>query len=83
MASGITRCPSHSISRAIWHGIFLLFGKKVSPMGQEDGEQFTLDKNESEDYHYVKEVKTCPEPGTGSHHDLLHHRRDEFCTGTS
>ena len=58
MASGITRCPSHSISRAIWHGIFLLFGKKVSPMGQEDGEQFTLDKKESEDYDYVKEIKT-------------------------
>ena len=52
-------------------------------MGQEDGEQFTIDKKESEDYYYyVKEIKTRPEPGIGSHHDLLHHRHHGIRTGT-
>ena len=41
-------------------------------MGQEECEQYVLDKNESEDYDYVKEVKKNPERGIGSHYDLLH-----------
>ena len=48
-------------------------------MGQEDGEQFTLDKNESEDYYYVKEVKKNPERGIGSHHDLLCYEHYGIC----
>ena len=48
-------------------------------MGQEDGEQFTLDKNESEDYYYVKEVKKNPERGIGSHHDLLCYEHYGVC----
>ena len=45
-------------------------------MGQEACEQYVLDKNESEDYHYVKEIETNPEPRIGSHHDLLDNGRD-------
>ena len=48
-------------------------------MGQEDGEQFKLDKNESEDYYYVKESKTNPKLGIGTHHDLLRNGCDDIC----
>jgi hypothetical protein len=61
---------------------YSLFGKKVSPMGQEVDEHNLLDKKESEDYHYVKEVKKNPEPGIGFYYDLLHPRRDGLCAGT-
>ena len=44
-------------------------------MGQEACEQYVLDKNESEDYYYVKEIETNPEPRIGSHHDLLRNGR--------
>ena len=48
-------------------------------MGQEVDEHNLLDKKESEDYYYVKEVKKNLEPGIGSHHDLFHHGRDGLC----
>ena len=47
-------------------------------MGQEACEQYVLDKNESEDYDYVKDVKKNPEPGIGSYHDLLDDGRYDF-----
>lgn len=50
-------------------------------MGQEMDEHNLLDKKESEDYHYVKEIETNPEPDFGSHHDLLHPRRDGLRAG--
>ena len=50
-------------------------------MGQEECEQYKLDKYESEDYYYVKEVKKNPEPGIGSHHDLLCYEHYVLCGG--
>ena len=50
-------------------------------MGQEVDEHNLLDKKESEDYHYVKEIETNLEPGIGSHYDLLHPGRDGLCAG--
>ena len=41
-------------------------------MDQEACEEYALDKKESEDYHYIKEIKTCPELGVGAHYDRLH-----------
>ena len=41
-------------------------------MGQEECEQYVLDKNEN----YVKEVKKNPEPAFGSYHGLLRDGRD-------
>lgn len=49
-------------------------------MDQEACEEYALDKKESEDYHYIKEIKTCPEPRIGPHHGLFHYGCDEFCT---
>ena len=48
-------------------------------MGQEECEQYVLDKNESEDYYYVKEVKKNPEPAFGSYHGLLHYGHHGLC----
>ena len=50
-------------------------------MGQKVDEHNLLDKKESEDYHYVKEVKKNPEPDSGSRNALLHPRRDGLCSG--
>ena len=48
-------------------------------MGQEECEQYVLDKNESEDYYYLKEVKKNPEPAFGSCYALFHYGGHGLC----